>query len=112
MSSPTLRFGLLLPMQPPGLLKMPSGPHDVPWDVLALSLESQGFGEALLLNNFYGALNSTATNLNLTWRFGEPTVTQSSLAFIPHLATLLPPLIYPKPRFPLLCQGCLFRYLN
>lgn len=35
-SSPTLQFELLPPMQPRGLLKMPSGPRDVPWDVLAL----------------------------------------------------------------------------
>lgn len=39
-SSPTLRFELLLPMQLPELLKMPSGPLDpccTRWDALGLS---------------------------------------------------------------------------
>lgn len=38
-SSPTLPFELLLPMQLRGLLKMPSGPRDpycTQWDALAL----------------------------------------------------------------------------
>ncbi|XP_060248675.1 secretory carrier-associated membrane protein 3 isoform X2 [Meriones unguiculatus] len=111
----TLQFELLPPVQLQGLLKMPSGPHDPYWDALALppwelrslSLKSLGFREAPLLGDSYGTLNSTAMTLNLTWRCGKPTGTQSLLAFISHLATLLPPLTYPKPSFPLLCQGCL-----
>lgn len=111
----TLQFELLLPVQLQGLLKMPSGPRDPYWDALAvppwelrsLSLKSLGFMEASPLGASYKILNSTAMTLNLTWRCGKPTGTQSLLAFISHLATLLPPLTYPKPIFPLLCQGCL-----
>lgn len=35
-SSPTQQFELLPPMQPQGLLKMPSGSHNPHWDVLTL----------------------------------------------------------------------------